>query len=107
LLLATSAERERLGCVGLKQLSPEQPETAEVRRLFVRDEGRGRGLGRALTELLIAKARVAGFERLVLNTLPSMTAAIALYRSFGFDAIDPYSEEPLQDTLYLGLSLVD
>jgi len=105
LLLATNHDGERLGCIGLKQLSPEQPGAGEIRRLFVRNEGRGRGLGRSLTDDLIARARQAGFERLVLNTLPSMTEAIALYRSLGFGTIDSYAEEPLEDTLYFGLSL--
>jgi putative acetyltransferase len=105
LLLATDQDGERLGCIGLKQLSPEQPAIGEVRRLFVRKEGRSLGLGRSLTEDLITRAIASGFQRLVLNTLPAMVEAIALYRSLGFEEIDSYADEPLEDTLYFGLIL--
>ena len=86
-------------------MSSEHRNTGEIRRLFVRNQGRGQGLGRTLTEELIARARAGGLERLVLNTLPAMSEAVALYRSLGFDTINSYADEPLEDTLYFGLTL--
>ena len=52
---------------------------------------------------LTEHASATGFRRLVLNTLPAMTDAIALYRSVGFVECEPYTEEPLDETLYFDL----
>lgn len=116
LLLAT-VDAERVGCVGLRDLPgmqrddesgyplPGDPRVGEIRRLFVRSTERATGAGRALTERLIGDARSSGFDRLVLNTLPQMTAAQALYASLGFERCQPYVGEPLEDTFYLSLDL--
>ncbi len=104
LLLASTDDGERLGCVGLKQLA-DQPEVGEIRRLFVRPGGRKLGLGRQLVERLTTQAEANGLQRLVLNTVPAMTEAIALYGSLGFEPISPYVDEPLDDTLYFGRTI--
>lgn len=103
LLLARDADGERLGCVGVRTIDDvTQPVqlTGEVRRLFVRETGRGTGVGAALVARLLEDAGTRGFERLVLNTLPSMGEAIGLYGRVGFSASEPYVEEPIDDTLY-------
>jgi len=108
LLLARDANGERLGCVGVRTIDDaSQPAkvTGEIRRLFVRDPGRGTGVGVALVARLIEDARTRGFERLVLNTLPSMSQAIGLYDRAGFSTGEPYAEEPLEDTLYFARNL--
>lgn len=106
LLLALDETGERLGCVGLRNLGQLHGEaTGEIRRLFVREDGRGRGLGRSLTERLIADAATRGFDRLVLNSVPSMQEALELYAGLGFEPSEPYVDEPLEDTYYLALAL--
>lgn len=105
LLLAQGDGGERLGCVGLRSLPGDTPLIGEIRRLFVRQEGRGERLGRRLADALVERAEAAGFEQLVLNTLPEMTEAIGLYESLGFARIEPYVDEPLKETLYYGLQL--
>ena len=106
LLLALDETGERLGCVGLRNLGQVQGEmTGEIRRLYVREDGRGHGLGRSLTERLIADASAHGFARLVLNTVPSMREALELYTKLGFEPSEPYVDEPVEDTYYLARTL--
>lgn len=104
LLLATGDAGERLGCVGLRSLGEcDGVLIGEVRRLYVRDAGRGTGLGRRLMADLTAHAVDAGFGELVLNTMPAMHEAVSLYESLGYGPIEPYVDEPADGTLYLGV----
>jgi ribosomal protein S18 acetylase RimI-like enzyme len=86
-----------LGCAGLRRLSPE---AGEMKRLYVRPEGRGRGLARLLVEAVMEEARARGYQALRLDTLESMTAAKALYLSMGFRQIERYNETPGSGTLF-------
>jgi putative acetyltransferase len=107
LLLAQADDGTRLGCVGLRVLPTHAaaPVTGEIRRLFVRDQARGTGLGRRLAEQLVVHAQEAEMSRLVLNTLPAMTEAQALYSSMGFESCSPYVDEPLDGVLYYSRSV--
>lgn len=87
-LLLAEVSGEIAGCVGLRPF-PFESATGEMKRLFVRAPFRACGLGRALTEACIAAAREAGYHALRLDTLPSMAAAAALYRSLGFVPAPP------------------
>lgn len=101
LLLATDGGA-MLGCVALRRFSAAD---GEMKRLYVRPAARGLGAGRALVERVIAEARAVGYRRLLLDTLPSMAAAIALYESLGFRDIEPYCTHPVAEARYLGLEL--
>ena len=90
------------GCVAVRLLNPE---TAEMKRLYVRDAHRGKGLGRALAEAAIAAARAAGCTRIVLDTLPKMREARALYDLLGFRQIQPYLAAPTPGALCFELRL--
>jgi len=70
------------------------PEIGEIKRVYVRPAFRGKGLGRALIEAVIAGARQIGYRKLRLETASFMEGAQALYRSLGFDLIEPYLEIP-------------
>src|SRR2546430_17078385 len=79
------------GCVALRPLDAGG---AEMKRPSVRPAYRGQGLGRALAAAAIAAARATGRSRVVLDTLPSMGEAIALYRSLDFKEVAPYLAAP-------------
>ncbi|HYS10345.1 MAG TPA: GNAT family N-acetyltransferase [Myxococcales bacterium] len=91
------------GCVAVRPLDAE---TAEMKRLYLRPQARGSGLGRALASAAIAHARACGFARMVLDTMPEqMALAVGLYRSMGFREAPPYLAEPTPGALCLELPL--
>ena len=101
-LLATVDGRPA-GCVAMRPL--ESAGDCEMKRLFVADAFRGRGLGRELAEALLAEARRAGYRRLLLDTLAHMTSARALYRALGFAEVEPYCFNPLPGTMHMSVDL--
>lgn len=71
----------------------------------MRPEARGSGTGRALAEAAIARARRLGYEVVRLDTLPSLSAALALYASLGFVEIERYNDNPIEGVLFFELRL--
>jgi len=102
-LLLAECDDQLAGCGALHELSPE---ICEMKRLYLRPQFRGKGVGRGIAERLIADAREIGYRRMRLDTVgPVMKDAVAMYRKLGFKEIEPYRENPMPGTLYMELEL--
>jgi putative acetyltransferase len=101
LLIARAGERA-VGCGALRRLADT---VCEMKRLYVRAEARGTGLGRILAERLTAKGCALGYAKMRLDTLAHLTAARELYRSMGFAEIAAYYDNPLPGVVYMELDL--
>lgn len=101
-LLVAKTKKELAGTVAVRPLGDG---ICEMKRLFVREKYRGRGLGRQLVDRVLSEARAIGYQRMRLDTLAKMTAAMTLYKSAGFVVIPAYYHNPLPDVVYFELQL--
>jgi putative acetyltransferase len=78
-----------LGVGALKELDPAH---AELKSMHTAAEARGRGVGRAILDRLLAEARSRGYRRVSLETgtTPGFTAARAMYEGRGFVPAEPF-----------------
>jgi putative acetyltransferase len=102
-LLLAECEGQLAACVALHGL---EPGICEMKRLYLRPQFRGKGLGRALADRIIAEARQIGYQRMRLDTVePVMKDAVAMYRKLGFKEIAPYRPNPIAGAMYMELEL--
>ena len=101
LLLACDGE-QYTGVIGIRRLETESGDNVcEMKRLYVRPPWRGKGIGRVLSESALSWSKDAGYVRICLDTLESLSEARALYVSQGFRQIDSYYHNPLEAPLYM------
>jgi len=97
--------REGGRIAGTVCLRPLQENICEMKRLFVRPQWRGQGLGRRLAVAIVEEARKSGYGIMKLDTLKRLIAAESLYESLGFAQTEPYCANPEDDVTYMSLDL--
>ena len=75
--------------------------TCELKRVYVRPEFRGTGMGRRLAEAAMRAAREIGYTTIRLDTLPQMAAAQRLYEDLGFRDIPAYYGKPMDGQRFM------
>jgi putative acetyltransferase len=102
-LLLAEYEGQLAGCIALHKW---ETGVCEMKRLYLRPSFRGKGLGRALAETIIAEARTIGYQRMRLDTIePIMKDAVGMYRTLGFHEIGAYRPNPIAGAMYMELHL--
>ena len=91
------------GCIALRPMDEE--DVCEMKRLYVREEFRGKGIGRLLTEKILSDAKTIGYHTMRLDTLQRMEAARTLYAKLGFKIIPAYYDNPMEEVVYMELKL--
>lgn len=103
-LILALVDGKAAGCVALRKISEG---ICEMKRLYVRDNYRGLGIGKKLITMIIKEARRLNYHYIRLDTLPTMDKAQDLYISLGFYDIAPYVFNPIKGTKFLELKLKD
>ena len=101
-IILVMVDHQPAGCVALKPLSNT---ICEMKRLFVKRQYRGMGLGRQLVERIIQEAKERKYHYIRLDTLPEMVEAQRMYECFGFYDIAPYVHNPVQGARCMEIKL--
>ncbi len=102
LLILAYLKEKAVGCIALRKISKE---ICEMKRLYVKKEYRGLGIGRELVNILIKEAKRLDYKFMRLDTIPSLKKAQNLYESFGFYDIEPYVYNPTEGARFMELDL--
>ena len=95
-------ENKAVGGVAVRKF---EANVGELKRMYIQPAYQGLGLGRKLLAESIQLARDLGYQKLRLDTMPTMNKAIHLYEAFGFYEIPAYRYNPFPGTRYLELDL--
>lgn len=102
LLVAIDENQKVLGMIAYHQHTHQR---CEMKRLYIRPEGRGQALGDRLITQIMAHAKASGYTEMVLDTIKPLQAAIHLYNKHGFKECEPYYHNPMDDVIYMKRSL--
>jgi putative acetyltransferase len=101
-LYAAFSGAELVGSVALRR---HDAQSGEMKRLYLRPACQGQGLGRLLAEHIVAEAKHIGYQRILLDTLPIMQSAQAMYAKLGFKQTQAYVFDPVAGVKYMALQL--
>lgn len=101
-LYIAKIDHQIAGCIGLKKIDAQN---CEMKRLYVRTEFRGKKIAQRLIKTIISDAKIIGYQNMLLDTLPFLHGAIALYNKLGFYEIESYNNSPIDTTIYMKLDL--
>lgn len=101
-LILALVDGKAAGCVALRKISEDK---CEMKRLYVRDDFKGMGIGKRLITMIIEEAKFRNYHFIMLDTLPTMKKAQDLYISLGFYDIEPYVYNPIEGTRFMELKL--
>jgi ribosomal protein S18 acetylase RimI-like enzyme len=101
-LLLAFYKNNPAGCVAMRKIDGD---ICEMKRLYVRPEFHGLGLGKRLAQEIIIEAKELGYKKMRLDTLLKMASAQGLYRSLGFKEIAPYRFNPEPGAVFMELDL--
>ncbi len=104
LFIALDDKRSPLGCVGIRKL---ENSICELKRMYLKEEARGLGIGKQLLKKAIEVGEELGYQKMRLDTLPIMHSAIDLYKRTGFYEIEPYRFNPIKGTKYFEIKLYE
>jgi len=102
LIIAYEKNENPIGCFGVRKLTDS---ICELKRMYLKREVRGKGIGKKLLERALAIGKELNYKKMRLDTLPSMKSAIELYKKVGFYEIDAYRFNPIEGTLYFEIQL--
>ena len=75
--------------------------------VYVERAWRGRGVGRALLQHLLALAKTTGYHKMVLATFPHNEAGVILYRKLGFTPVGVYHEQGMLDGQWVDVLIME
>ena len=101
-LILLKEKNDFIGCVGIRKF---ENGIAELKRMYIKEEFRGKGYGKLLLYEAIKTAKILNYNSIRLDTLQTMKEAISLYKKNGFKNIDSYRENPIDGAEYLELSI--
>ncbi len=102
LIIAYDNKKQPLGCVGVRRL---ELKICELKRMYLKTEARGMGLGKQLLSKALAVAKEMNYHTMRLDTLETMDAAMGLYKKMGFYEIPAYRFNPFEEAKYFEIQL--
>jgi putative acetyltransferase len=100
ILIIDSLTSKEVGCAGIRK---SEENIAELKRMFIKEEHRNKGLGKELLQRAIELAKELGYKKIRLDTLDTMRSAIALYEKFGFRQTGAYRYNPHRNVRFYEL----